>query len=495
LIISSYLNCEPPKEKKARKHYVVLEKLVEQYKDMPVMPGMLAWGKRLFVRGYLFCKNVTAAEAALEELRAYLGKHADNALVARHYTGACSHVFHYCLKQSELYHRAVELLAEMELLVKKYCASYRELGKTDDFCDYFFGAISSMASKSAEDKTEKPLLDCLDRMFSIKKISPESFNERKPLLAQIYQNLAYIYGIANARKTESYIKLLRELRKESPEIPELAGTLTDALYNYATEYTEDNTVKHAARIHSLIDELERIALEIDDTQTRTRYASALYNLYINSPDNNPDLKAEEKLYLYSLENIIDPAVAEEVAAAEVKLIARAGEQGKWELMQQHHKRVKALCGAEKYLDNEEMAAQSAAADFNVLTMAADMKNIVLEQSMMDNLAALAGENPDNRGVVLRLVKAAKNIMYDYGETRDVARAEAVLNTILPLAAPFYREPEIANRVVDAAFNLCVDMKNSGNMKRTGFIYKQVKDLEVDGDSAARMEKLKTEYGG
>ena len=71
----------------------------------------------------------------------YLGRHADNALVARHYTGACSHIFHYCLKQSGLYHRAVELLVEMERLTKKYCASYRELGKTDDFCDYFFGAI------------------------------------------------------------------------------------------------------------------------------------------------------------------------------------------------------------------------------------------------------------------------------------------------------------------------------------------------------------------
>jgi hypothetical protein len=97
-------------------------------------------------------------------------------------------------------------------------------------------------------------------------------------------------------------------------------------------------------------------------------------------------------------------------------------------------------------------------------------------------------------VVLRLVKAAKNIMYDYGEARDVTRAEAILNTILPLAAPFYGEPEIANRVVDAAFNLCVDMKNSGNMKRTRDIYKQVKDLEVEGESAARLEKLKTAYG-
>jgi len=41
----------------------------------------------------------------------------------------------------------------------------------------------------------------------------------------------------------------------------------------------------------------------------------------------------------------------------------------------------------------------------VLTMAADMKNIGLEQSMMDNLTALARENPGSRGLALRLAKA------------------------------------------------------------------------------------------
>ena len=501
-MVNSYLLCDPAKEKEARRHYAALERLAEQHEDNPAMAGMLAWGKRAFIIEYAAGGNIPASMAALEELRGYLGKNIDNTLVAKQYAGACSNIFYQCLRQPDLYRQAVELLDEIERQAKRYNASHRALGDTENGCDfpgynpgdfynYVFGAIGEMASFSAEKMAEKPLLDCLDRMLSVKEVCPESFNERKTLLAQIYQNLAYIYGIGNTGKTETYIKELRKLWEEAPETSELAGTLADALYNYVTEYAENGTVKHNAKIRSLINELEQIAEAIDDIWTRTRYASALFNLYVNSPDDDPDYQAEEKLYRYSLENTVGPEVARQLAVEEVRLIATAGGQRG----RQHYERVKTLCGAEQYRLYGDMAEQSAAADYNMLTVAADMKNIGLAKSMMDSLIGLAKANPDNRGVVLRVVKAAKNIMYDYGEMRDIERAETVLDAVLPIAAPFAEEPEIANRVVDAAYNLCVDMKNSGNMKRTPAVYGKVKGLKTDGESAGRMEKLKREYSG
>ena len=504
LMITNYLDCDPAKEGEARRHYAALERLVRHHEDNPAMVAMLAWGKRAFIWEYISRANIPASESALEELRSYLGRHADNTLVAKQYLGACQNMFFHRVRQPDLYDKAMELLDEMERLAKKYDAPHRALGETGNGCDFpgydpgdfynfVFGAISEAASESAKNMAEEQLSDCLDRMLSVKEVCPESFNGRKTLLAQIYQNLTYVYGIGNAKKTEACIGRLRELWKEEPEISEFAGTLADALYNYVTECIEDGIMKHNVKICNLIGELEQIAEAIDDIQTRTRYASALFNLYINSPDDNPDYQTEDKLYRYSLENIIYPAVVEQLAIAEVRLIAAAGGQGKWAPVQQHYERAKALCGAEQYKIHTEMKEQSAAADYNMLTIATEMKNMEVAQSMMDSLVGLAEADPYNRGVVLRTVKAAKNIMYDYGEMRDVKRAEAVLNAVLPLAAPFAEEPEIANRIVDAAYNLCVDLKNTGNMKQTPAIYERVKDLRTDGESAGRLEKLRKEY--
>ena len=127
---------------------------------------------------------------------------------------------------------------------------------------------------------------------------------------------------------------------------------------------------------------------------------------------------------------------------------------------------------------------------------------------MTRLAAeYAGREEIEREIVLRLVKAGVNLVTDYSDAGEIASAERIYWDTARFASPFSGEAEIANRLVNAAFNLCLDLSRSGakqpklklffrpkaadNDARIRAIYASVKDARLEGDAAARLEKLKT----
>jgi hypothetical protein len=62
--------------------------------------------------------------------------------------------------------------------------------------------------------------------------------------------------------------------------------------------------------------------------------------------------------------------------------------------------------------------------------------------------------------------------------------------MLPPALPYADNPEIANRLVNAAFNLSIDLVNTGQYRRVALIYDAIKHTEPDGDAAGRLEKIR-----
>jgi hypothetical protein len=492
LNISNYLDCDPAGMKQANSHYAALKKLAGRHTDDPAMPAMQAWAKRCFLRETAFSGKTSRYESELRDLQAFSERHRDNALVAEQYAMACL----ICLKKyigCSAPDRAEAMFCELERLTREYNESYRAWTEiepdyafpgysSDNLDSWFLVGAGELAAKYAENRTVKPLSDCLNRVRTMP-VYCDSLEERNLILGQIFSNLTYIYGLKDAEKAEECLAELRRLRRETPES---AGALSDALYNLETEYAEADTVLHSGKIRALIDELEQIAKETDDIRTRTRYASALYNLYVNSPEDTPDYRAEDALYRYALNNIVETNVAVALARAEVELISLTGSRDELPSMRHFYERVKALARADAYAASEEMIAQSAAADFNVLVVAGSAGNRDMAQAMMDNLLLLAKENPENRGVILRLVKAALNMLVDYGEAGELAKSETVYRAFLPYALPFAGDAEIADRIVNAAHSYCVDLLNAGNPSRVREIYADVKDAKPGQAAAGRL---------
>ena len=93
LTIGNYLDCDPALLREARTLYGETRKLAERHAADPVMPAMLAWARRLFVREALYQKDLPQARALLRESAEALERAPDNALLAYEYADACHSLF------------------------------------------------------------------------------------------------------------------------------------------------------------------------------------------------------------------------------------------------------------------------------------------------------------------------------------------------------------------------------------------------------------------
>lgn len=244
-------------------------------------------------------------------------------------------------------------------------------------------------------------------------------------------------------------------------------------------------------INYLIGELEQIAEEIDDLQTRNSYAMAMFNLYVNTPEGKFDLQMEEKLYGYAFAHIVELETVEAMAGVAVEMMIEFGKRGAWEPIARCYGRAKALAIPDAYAGSERVIELAAAAEYEMMLLASNAGNVPMARNMFDNLAQLAAEHPENYGVIVRLAMAGKNMILDYGEMGDAVNTEEVYRTFLPLAMPFSEDTDIADQIVGAAHSFCVDLINAGNMTRVRQIYEEVKDLKPAEDAAKRLEWLKT----
>jgi tetratricopeptide (TPR) repeat protein len=532
LLLAQYLDCEEAQEKprfiffgkktktareKALDKYAALEKLAASHGGDPVMPGMLAWAKRAFIREDTFHHRAHEFESGLKDLKEFADRHPNNAFIIGEYAHAC-----YCVFQEHfghfIYDRAYQMILELERLVGVYGDLYREAGEADteyefpgyapdNLDDHFTSALSEQAAHNAETLEIHGLLEDYKRLCGVT-YPLESARHYLILEGQILSNLSYVYAESgDYGKSEEMIDRLRELaaRGQADGADEwleqsLIRSLSDSIYNLVTAYAEKEPIRRAARIADLLAELKVLAEAGDEgrdaVHLHTRYASTLHNICVNAPAEetaSPLLgKAElwERLYAYITAHTVTGLVAEYVASGEVGFILEAGKTKGVEAAKHHRARVKTLASQPGYERVPELVVSSAVADFNLLVVASNGGDMTLAREMFNSLVEMAAVNPQNQGVVLRLVKGALNMITDYGDTGDLAQADAVYQAMLPTALPHADDPEIANRLVNAAFNLSVDLRNAGQLERVKQIYDSIANTKPNGEAAARLEKLK-----
>jgi hypothetical protein len=105
--------------------------------------------------------------------------------------------------------------------------------------------------------------------------------------------------------------------------------------------------------------------------------------------------------------------------------------------------------------------------------------------MFHSLVENAAAHPENRGVILRLAKGALNLITDNGDAGDLATEDAIFQTMLPYVLPYEDDSEIARRLVNAAFNLSIDIVNSGDCNRVPMIYDAIKHARIDDETVAK----------
>ena len=203
-------------------------------------------------------------------------------------------------------------------------------------------------------------------------------------------------------------------------------------------------MRYRERIQALPGEPEAWAARTDGAHEHNRYAMSLYNLTWRPEERGvAHMPVWDRLYAYMTAHTVGDELADLVANMEAELAGKAGDAGRDEI---------------------------------------------------------------ERETVLRPVKAGLNMATDCGNAGDVESAEKFYWETARFASPFSEDAEIANRLVTAAFNLCLDLDRSGakqpkpalffrpkrpdNAARIRAIYASVKEARPDGDAAARLAKLK-----
>ncbi|MDR1936694.1 MAG: hypothetical protein LBS49_14165 [Candidatus Accumulibacter sp.] len=520
LTLVNYLDRDEAAEKKSlfsfrrkktpREHaldrYATLEALAAPCLDRdPVMPAMLAWARRAFIVDDVFAGRADLCAAGLRELAGFAGKYPDNVWVAAEYVHACCRCFQNRFRDLPRA-EAEELLSEIERVVRAYNVKYDAIAESDpDYVfpgydpgkidDYFISALTDFAVHETENNHADGIWAIFNRLSGMT-CSPGAVKMYRVAQGQLFSNLVFVYGNGgdHARAGEAIGKL-RELAhaEQGRDISgkALTESLSDALYNLITDFAEADAVRHKERLDDLIAELKELADGADEAHSHIRYAAALYNVCANGPE---DKALRERLYTYVLEHDTGGSVAEKVAEGESILVAKAGKTGGIENAKHHWRRVKALAACGYYSRVSEIQAQSAVADFNLLTVASDAGDMALAGEMFASMVETAAACPENAAVALRLAKGALNLVTDHGEAGDIAKAEAVFHTMLPHALPFSDDPEIAKRVVNAAFNLSIDLVNAGQHQRVAPIYDAIQHIKPDGEALSRLDKIRTMSG-
>jgi hypothetical protein len=497
----------------SREQYGVLESLAGQYPDDPIMTFMLAWAQRCYVHDAAAGHQQSVCATRLQGLANFAAQHADNALVAAEYAHAC----YDCFLEYKEYDEDGEqrMLFELERLAKDYATAYRDWAKkepdyelpayeSDKLDGYFISALSSLAEGAAQKGDLGALWSSYHRLWSMA-IYPDMMDMHQIVGGQLLSNISFVYGnLGDFDKSEETVGRLRALTQQpvsEKARQSLTNDLSDALYNLVTDYAEKDWGRYSARMNALAFELEGLAGQTIDpasgsrwdrlrSNQRTRYASALFNIYSLGPNRYSTDPLWEKLYAYVCQYRDDMStlMIETIATEESSFIEAAGKVDGMERALYHRERVMAVTTGKH---PPEVHAAAAAADFNLLVTASNKNDIRLAQEMMDSLAHRAAEHPHNSGVVLRLAKGAVNLILDYEDANNFEKAEAVYRLLFQATLPHRDDPEIVNRLVSAAFNLGVDYKKAGNLLRIAQLYADVCTTKPTGDAAAHLEKLRT----
>jgi hypothetical protein len=523
----NYLMCDEPDEKRrlftfvfpfgkkktshenALSKYKALEILAEPHLSSdPVMPAMLAWAKRMFIYDDLSKDRMSECEAGLKELADFLDKYDDNPLVANEY--ACAYTDYFISRVGELPRElSDEIIDELERITLDYNEMYdaiAENGRSDLFPNYapghldshFLKALTELAAeKYAKTNDINGLLNILNRLGRMTYSACVSGLYHRAL-GQIYSNLVYLYGnsgdFQNAKKSVDSIRSLAAKEKQEEDehwdaYKSLILSLSDALYNLITDYAESHEPDRNDRMDALLAELKELSNDTDDAHLRIRYASSLFNICVNSPEDVASMQRKkaywECLYLYVISNDVGETVAASVAEGEAILVAKAGESGDMEAPKNHRSRARAIAECGYYNQYNEIHTQAAAADFNLLTIAGAGGDMGLAKNMFHSLVENAAAHPENRGVILRLAKGALNLITDNGDAGELATEDAIFQTMLPYVLPYADDSEIALRLVNAAFNLSIDIVNSGDCNRVTMIYDAVKHARIDDETVVK----------
>lgn len=218
-IISNYLGLDPADMGQVQSYYAALEKMVEQYAADPVIPAMLAWGKRDIIQEISCSDGPAEAKTALRELQSFSGRYKDNALVANEYAVACSICFSAFVENSD-FKEAEKLLDELERIVREYGVSYREWPQTepdyrfpgyaaDGLDNYFLTAVWDIAQKHAEDEKHGRLMEDLNRVQAMP-VYPDTEDYYNEIRAQIISQLIAVHAKKRPEEAFKWLGCLKE---------------------------------------------------------------------------------------------------------------------------------------------------------------------------------------------------------------------------------------------------------------------------------------------
>ncbi|AIZ56259.1 hypothetical protein Mpt1_c03640 [Candidatus Methanoplasma termitum] len=521
--IENILQSDDSSISEARALYKKLEAATEPHMEDPVMPGLIAKAKRLFM------VDVQKYPAQLKELRSLLSIYSDNALVACEYARACEVCFTEYLGDPAYKKVRDELLSELERIRDTYREPYRAFMESEE--DYsFIGChlnlpdlcfTNSIAEAAAYHTKKGSLEDLQDLQRRLQAAQPPLYAEYlyRSVERQVLSNLAFLYGNKKDwTKAEDSVDRLKKL-VWSPSEPEEAGdpenasaawlgnqrknidqmgpnSLSDALFNLITDYVNDDPAAHREKVQAALVELEDLALATDRVYQHKSYAAALNNISLQTEKSGvPHMPVWDRLYSYAMEHDVGNEMAELIAEEERTLANQPKDlkTGKF-----YHDRLSDLAGNPSYRRNGNVQVHLAVGKYNLSHIASSAGDMKLAEEMFAGLITMAEESAYNKGtqreIVLRLAKGGYNLSLDYGNNGELALSLAVYSKMVPILLPFQDDTEIANCLVNTAFNLYVDLKKAGQEQKIRELYDEVKGANVNGDAAVRLSKLKKAAG-
>jgi hypothetical protein len=516
LTISNLLDCAAPDMVKAQSIYNDVKKLSGDNPYDPVILAMLAWGQRLFIREAVYIKDYAQAEQLLQNLSKTLAQNPGNALLANEYAKACYGAFLSQITLDDNFD--AKMAAEVERICLAYAESYQALSQENsdyEFPGYesrqlyhvFVNTLSETAAFFTKNNDLLSLTD-LEKRFSA---FPKPAWVEVTVESQLLSNLAGVCG--NQRNFPKVIEYLNNLRLlaqktfDDKDRQTVNHSLTDALYNLATDYINENPVFHETKISALLQDMEAIAAQTDDSHDHCRYAMALYNQTFKLEDAQvPHKPVWDKLFAYALKHDVTNEQADLIASMEA---AMAGSEDNPSEAALHCQRTKQIAQHITYQAVQSMPIRRAAALFNLLSVLSRAGQITAAEETYAELSQLAEQYfPKKnifREIILRLVKGGLNLASDYGEAGNIPAAEKIYASMIRLGQPLNKDPEIANRLVNTAYNLCLDLKKTSLPVRKFIffkvqdplvtakiknIYEGLKDAGPEGVAAERLKLLK-----
>ena len=496
--------------------YNELEAQMHPSENDSIIIGILAWAKQLFIYEFVNQHNIQEYEARLKDLESFQLLYRDNAWVAVEYATACYHCFKDYLENS-LYVKAYNWLLpiiEWQLIVYRDPYHRTLMDFMDSEEDYalinyprrpldscFTSALSEVAAYDTEKSILENVLAHYGRLLATPH-PPDTEYMYRSLRRQMLSNLSTLYGDAKDwAKTTEMIGQLRDIVFSEPAEGEEEhvgiSSLSDALYNQITDYVNEDPMLYRAQVQAGLAELEGLASVTDNEHEHTRYVMALYNVVVRLEELGiPHMPVWDRLYFYAMEHRVEDDMANNILYKETDLVNNPKDLKTAKL---HHDRVAKIAEHPFYRYIDTTPVRLAIAKFNLLVSASGAGNMRLSEEMFADLMSMTegfsemGEET-MREIVLRLAKGGYNMIMDYEDSGELAKAETIYKDMAPFLLVFSDDANIANRLVNSAFSLCIDLRNAGRADRIREIYAEVKDANADGEAAERLYKLKNMAG-